>query len=222
MGKKDMSLILDKLSERYDGDAAYPGRSSEGLSPEWPFDPFHVLISTILSQRTRDDNTRKASDRLFAVYDTMEEIANAPADRVSELIHPAGFPNQKAKAIIETCNILLKEYGGKVPCETEELLKLPMVGRKTAACVRAYAMKIPSVCVDTHVHRITNTMGLVDTKNPDSTEEELMRITPRDRWMDINRFFVRHGQITCRPNRPDCGNCVVADMCDSRKTSDDF
>ncbi len=217
MDKKDISLILDRLSEKYGGDAAYPGRSSEGLSPEWPFDPFHVLISTILSQRTKDDNTRKASDRLFSVYGTMEEIASAETEKVAELIRPAGFPNQKAGAIIETCKILLRDYGGKVPTQTEELLKLPMVGRKTAACVRAYAMSIPSVCVDTHVHRITNLMGLVDTDTPEKTEEELMRITPKKRWMDINRYFVRHGQVICRPNRPNCGECIVADMCDSRK-----
>ncbi len=218
MDKKDISLILDKLSKEYQGDAAYPGRSSEGLAPEWPFDPFHVLISTVLSQRTKDDNTRKASDRLFTVYGTMEEIANADVEEISNLIRPAGFPNQKAKAIVEISNIILNEYDGKVPQKTEELLKLPLVGRKTAACVRAYAMGIPSVCVDTHVHRITNTMGLVNTNNPDKTEEELMRITPKNRWMDINRFFVRHGQTVCRPNRPDCDECVVADMCDSRKS----
>ena len=215
---KDISWILDRLSEEYENDAAFPGRSSEGLNPRWPCDPFHVLIATILSQRTKDDNTRKASDRLFSVYPSMRDIAQASVESVAELIRPAGFPNQKAKGIIDCCNILLNEYGGKVPEETEELLKLPMVGRKTAACTRAYSMNIPSVCVDTHVHRVTNIMGLVKTKSPDETELVLMKITPKDRWMDINRYFVRHGQMVCKPNRPNCGECVVSSMCDSRRS----
>ncbi len=204
------------MFEEYENDAAFPGRSSEGLNPRWACDPFHVLIATILSQRTKDDNTRKASDRLFSAFPSMSGIAEANVEDVADLIRPAGFPNQKAKAIIECCNILLKEYGGKVPEETEELLKLPMVGRKTAACTRAYAMNIPSVCVDTHVHRVTNIMGLVKTKTPDETEMVLMEITPKDRWMDINRYFVRHGQLICKPNRPNCKDCVISSMCDSR------
>lgn len=214
---KDISWILDRLLEEYENDAAFPGRSSEGLNPRWPCDPFHVLIATILSQRTKDDNTRKASDRLFSAYPSMSEISEAKAEDVSDLVRPAGFPNQKAKAIIECCNILLKEYNGIVPEDTEELLKLPMVGRKTAACVRSYAMNIPSVCVDTHVHRVTNLMGLLKTKTPEETEMELMRITPKDRWMDINRYFVRHGQMVCKPNHPNCKNCVISSTCDSRR-----
>ena len=100
-----------------------------------------------------------------------------------------------------------------MPEETEELVKLPMVGRKTAACVRSYAMCIPSVCVDTHVHRISNLMGLVDTRTPEETEFALMEITPRERWSDINRYFVRHGQVTCLPNHPHCERCRVTQFC---------
>ncbi|MDR3205751.1 MAG: endonuclease III [Candidatus Methanoplasma sp.] len=211
---KDIAKILDALSSEYGG-GAYPGRSSEGLNPEWECDPFHVLIATILSQRTRDDNTRKASDSLFRKYGTMEAIAAADADDVAILIRPAGFPTQKARAIVECCRILIGEHGGTVPSETEDLLLLPMVGRKTAACVRSYAMGIPSVCVDTHVHRISNLMGLVHTKDPEATEFELMRIAPQDRWSDINRYIVRHGQEVCLPRRPRCEKCVVRGMCDS-------
>jgi endonuclease-3 len=174
-----------------------------------------VLIATILSQRTKDDNTRKASDRLFTAFPTMDAIAEADVGEVSNLVRPAGFPNQKAKAIVDCCNILKSEYGGRVPDETEELLKLPMVGRKTAACVRSYAMCIPAICVDTHVHRIANLMGLVKTKTPEETEFALMEITPEDRWTDINRYLVRHGQEVCRPNRPQCHICKIASMCDS-------
>jgi endonuclease-3 len=205
--------ILNRLSNEYTK-GAYPGRNSEGLNPEWPADPFHVLVATILSQRTKDDNTRRASDNLFNRFGTMEAIAAADPDEVADLIRPAGFPKQKSKAIVDCCGILLHDFGGEVPSETEVLTSLPMVGRKTAACVRSYAMGIPSVCVDTHVHRISNLMGLVSTKTPEQTEQELMRITPEDRWSDINRYLVRHGQVVCLPNRPKCGSCVVRDLCD--------
>jgi len=177
-----------------------------------------VLIATILSQRTRDDNTRKASDNLFRKYDSIKELAEADPDDIAVLIRPAGFPKQKAKAIVDCCRILRDECGYHIPEETEDLLKLPMVGRKTAACVRSYAMGIPAVCVDTHVHRISNLMGLVDTKDPTATEMELMRITPRDRWIDINKYLVRHGQIVCLPNHPRCEKCSVRSMCDYYKS----
>ncbi len=213
MDGQDIRVILERMSEVYTG-GAYPGRNSEGLNPEWPCDPFHVLIATILSQRTKDDNTRKASDNLFHRFPTIADIADADPAVVAELIRPAGFPNQKAKAIVECCRILRDGYDSKVPEDTEELVKLPMVGRKTAACVRSYAMNIPSVCVDTHVHRISNLMGLVHTKTPEETELELMRITPRELWSDINRYMVRHGQEICKPNHPHCQDCMVRDMCD--------
>ena len=206
-------MILDILSKEH-GPGAYPGRSSEGLLPVWDATPFHVLIATILSQRTKDDNTRKASDALFKSFDSIEAIASADADVISNLIRPAGFPKQKAKALVECCRVLKEEHGCRVPEDTETLLTLPMVGRKTAACVRAYAMGIPAVCVDTHVHRISNLMGLVRTKDPAATETELMRITPEERWNDINKYLVRHGQVVCLPNHPRCERCPVREMCD--------
>ena len=212
MAEQDITVILDRMAGVYTG-GAYPGRNSEGLNPEWPCDPFHVLIATILSQRTKDDNTRKASDNLFHKYPTIGAIADADPADVAVLIRPAGFPNQKAKAITECCRILRDQYGCRVPEDTDEMTKLPMVGRKTAACVRSYAMEIPSVCVDTHVHRISNLMGLVRTKTPEETEYALMELTPRERWSDINRYLVRHGQEICQPNRPHCDRCMVSDMC---------
>ncbi len=212
MAENKVCAILDLMAKEYNK-GCYPGRNSEGLNPEWPPDPFHVLIATILSQRTKDDNTRKASDNLFHKYDSIEAIADADMDDVAQLIRPAGFPAQKAKGIVECCRRLRDEYGSKVPQETEELLKLPMVGRKTAACVRSYAMNLPSVCVDTHVHRISNLMGLVDTKDPEETEYALMAITPVERWNDINRYIVRHGQVICIPNHMRCQRCMVTDFC---------
>ncbi len=218
MASEQICEILNILSKEYD-QGAYPGRSSEGLNPEWPCDPFHVLIATILSQRTRDDNTRRASDSLFRRFGSIEALADADPDTVAQLVKPAGFPRQKGKAIVDCCRILRDEYDGKVPEETEELLKLPMVGRKTAACVRSYAMGIPSVCVDTHVHRISNLMGLVETKTPEETEFALMEITPEERWSDINRYLVRHGQVVCMPNRPHCEKCSVRDLCKHYRNS---
>ena len=212
MAENKVCAILDLMAKEYNK-GCYPGRNSEGLNPEWPPDPFHVLIATILSQRTKDDNTRRASDNLFHKYDSIEAIADADMDDVAQLIRPAGFPAQKAKGIVECCRRLRDEYGSQVPQETDELLKLPMVGRKTAACVRSYAMNLPSVCVDTHVHRISNLMGLVDTKNPEETEYALMAITPEDRWNDINRYIVRHGQVVCIPNHMRCQRCMVTDLC---------
>ena len=211
-----MTRILDILSKEH-GRGAYPGRSSEGLSPEWEPTPFRVLLATILSQRTKDNNTRKASDALFRSFDSPEAVAGADVDVISELIRPAGFPKQKAKALVDVCRMLINEYDSKVPSDTDELLKLPMVGRKTANCVRSYAFGLQAICVDTHVHRIANLMGLVATRSPDETEFELMKITPEERWSDVNRYIVRHGQTVCLPNNPKCGKCSVAVMCRGRR-----
>jgi endonuclease-3 len=212
-----MTEILDRLSKEY-GQGAYPGRNSEGLSPKWDPSPFHVLMATILSQRTRDDNTRKASDALFGRFNSIDSIADADIDEISELIRPSGFPRQKGKALIEVCNILIREYDSEVPSDIDELLKLPMVGRKTANCVRSYAFGLDAICVDTHVHRIMNMTGLIRTKNPEETEYALMKITPEDRWSDINRYIVRHGQDICLPNRPKCDICPIADICEGYKS----
>lgn len=206
--------VLNILREEYGGVGVQPGRSSEGLDPKWPQDPFHVLVATILSQRTRDDNTRKASDALFGRYPTLDALADADLSVVEELIRPAGFPKQKAKGVVSCCREIRDVYGGEVPRDTEELVKLPWVGRKTAACVRTYAMGLPSVCVDTHVHRISNLMGLVRTNTPEETEYALMGMTPEGLWGDINRYFVRHGQVVCVPNHMRCGRCAVREHCD--------
>lgn len=218
MAEKDVVLILDTLAAAV-GEGAYPGRSSEGTRPSWEGDPFKVLIATMLSQRTRDDNTRRASDGLFARYGTPEALAAADPAAVEELIRPAGFPRQKAKAVIECSRILVERFGSRVPESAEDLMSLPLVGRKTAACVRSYAFGLPAVCVDTHVHRISNLIGLVDTADPAATEDRLMAITPESRWSDINRLLVRHGQLTCLPRSPRCDGCPVGPWCDHRASS---
>src|SRR5271157_5511248 len=149
-------------------EGAFPGGGDRGHA-SWTPDPFHVLISTVLSQRTRDKNTHVASSRLFAKYDSPKALAKAPTSRIEGLIRPAGFPKMKAKAIKEISRIVVEEHQGIVPSDIESLTAMPMVGRKTANCVRSYAFHIPSICVDTHVHRISNRIGLVRTKDPNGT-----------------------------------------------------
>jgi endonuclease-3 len=177
-------------------------------------DPFRILISTILSQRTRDENTTRASENLFSRYRTAEELARANIDAVRELIRPSGFYNVKARSIIRVSRQLLEEFGGRVPDDEEDLLKLHSVGRKTANCVLVYGFNKPAIPVDTHVHRISNRLGLVDTRSPEETEAQLVKTVPRRYWLDLNDLFVRFGQTTCRPIGPRCAQCSLTGTCD--------
>ena len=177
-------------------------------------DPYKVLVRTILSQRTRDENTDQATNNLFAKYKDIYEVVEAPTDDVQELIKPAGFYRVKAGRIQEVSQILIDEYGGEVPDTLEELVKLPGVGRKTANCVLVFAFELPAIPVDTHVHRISNRMGLVDTKNPDQTEVELSKIAPKELWIKLNDLMVQFGQNICKPISPQCEMCPVSYLCD--------
>ncbi len=176
-------------------------------------DPFKVLISTILSQRTRDENTRKASSALFEVYKDAEELAEGDPKLIEQLIRPAGFYNVKTRKIKEVASIISREYGGKVPEDFEELLHLPGVGRKTANCVLVYAFNRPAIPVDTHVHRISNRIGLVETRSPEQTEMKLREIVDRRYWLDLNELFVRFGKEICKPLGPRCSICDLRDVC---------
>ena len=177
-------------------------------------DPYRVLIRTILSQRTRDENTDQASAELFAEYPTMEDVAIAPQERLEKLVKKAGFFRVKSKRIKEVSNILLDEYEGIVPDTMDELLKLPGVGRKTANCVLVYAFEKPAIPVDTHVHRISNRIGLVNTKDPDATERELEKVVPKEFWIELNDLMVQFGQDICRPIGPKHEECPIAEICD--------
>lgn len=177
-------------------------------------DPYKVLVRTILSQRTRDENTDQATNNLFEKYPDIHAVVDAPIDDVKELIKPAGFYNVKAARIQEVSRILIDQYGGEVPDTVEEMIKLPGVGRKTANCVMVFAFELPAIPVDTHVHRISNRLGLVDTKNPDDTEVELCRIAPRDLWIKLNDLMVQFGQNICKPIGPQCEVCPCTDICD--------
>jgi endonuclease-3 len=177
-------------------------------------DPYKVLIRTILSQRTRDENTDQATDNLFNVYPDIYAVADAPIEEVQKLIKPAGFYRVKAGRIKEVSRILIDQYGGEVPNDLKELTSLPGVGRKTANCVLVFAFNEPAIPVDTHVHRISNRWGLVDTKKPEDTEKELMSFVPRDLWIDLNDLMVQFGQTVCKPTSPQCDICPVFDLCD--------
>lgn len=176
--------------------------------------PYEVLVRTILSQRTRDENTDKATENLFSVYPTMEDVAEAPVEEIAELVRQAGFYNVKAARIKEVSNILLDEYGGIVPDTISELVKLPGVGRKTANCVLVFGFQKDAIPVDVHVHRISNRLGLVHTKGPEETEDVLREIVPQEYWLPINDLMVQFGQNICKPINPQHMECPFTELCE--------
>ena len=176
-------------------------------------DPFKVLIGTLLSHRTRDERTSLASERLFKRFRTPRELAAARPSEVKSLIKPVGFYNVKTKTIIEVSKQLVERFGGVVPSDPEALMSLPSVGPKTANCVLVYAFDEPAIPVDTHVHRISNRLGLVKTKTPEETEEALVKTVPKRYWLELNDLFVRFGQTTCKPIGPKCGTCTLRREC---------
>jgi len=181
-------------------------------------DPFRVLISTVLSSRTKDAVTREASGRLFKRASTPQEIMRLSPGEIEKLIYPVGFFRTKAKRIPELVRILIDEYGGKVPDTLDELLKLPGVGRKTANLVLTIGFGKPGICVDTHVHRISNRFGYVRTKNPTETEFALRERLPLKWWISYNDFLVTLGQNICFPRNPDCGKCPINILCEKVNT----
>jgi len=198
----DVDELLSRLKKQYPVNFFYRSR-----------DPFYVLVSTVLSQRTRDEVTYPAAGRLFERFDSPRVMARADVNEIEDLIKEVGFYRVKAGRIKEISQILLDEYSGRVPADIHDLLKLPGVGRKTANCVLVYAFSEDAIAVDTHVHRISNRLGLVDTKTPGQTEDALKKRIPQELWKDINEVFVRFGQDMCRPISPKCDICILNDMC---------
>ena len=180
--------------------------------------PFSILIGTILSARTKDETTTKAVKALFLKYKNPEDLANAKIKDVEKIIRSIGFFHVKSKRIIEVAKIIHVKYKDKVPEDLDTLVQLPGVGRKTANCVLVYAFEKPAIPVDIHVHRISNRLGLVDTKNPEDTEQELMKKIDKKYWIDINDTFVMYGQNICKPISPMCDVCKITKSCKYYKT----
>ncbi len=175
--------------------------------------PFQILISAILSTRTRDEQTVRVGERLFREVREPKDVLRIGEERLADMIRGVGFHRTKAKNIVKLSKILVEEYCSRVPDRMEDLLKLPGVGRKVANIVLANAFGKPAIAVDTHVHRIANRMGIVDTKRPEETERELMKVVPRELWHRVNRAFVGFGQTVCKPVKPLCDECPFAGKC---------
>jgi len=175
--------------------------------------PFKVLISCILSLRTQDVTTAQASHRLFALADTPEKMIKLSTKKIEKTIFPVGFYRTKAKNIAGICRTLLEEYSGRVPDEIDELLKFKGVGRKTANLVVTLGYRKPGICVDTHVHRISNRWGYIRTKNPKETEYALRDKLPKRYWIEYNDLLVTFGQHLCRPISPVCSQCPIERYC---------
>ena len=176
-------------------------------------EPFRVLISCILSLRTKDKTTALASERLFKVADKPKRMARLSPSRLQSLIYPVGFYRNKTRVILGVSRKIIEDYHGMVPRKEEELLKLKGVGRKTANLVLGLGFNIPAICVDTHVHRISNRLGWIKTRSAHQTEEALKRIVPRDHWIGLNTALVAFGQNICLPISPFCSRCKVSIYC---------
>jgi endonuclease-3 len=186
----------------------------EKIAQDQKEDPFQVLIATMLSAQTKDAVTAAASERLFRVARTPRAMLKVPVQRIGELIYPVSFYRNKAAHLKQTCELIVSRFGGRVPSTMEELLTLPGVGRKTANLVLILAHRSPShICVDTHVHRISNRLGWAATRTPDETERALYAAAQKKWWPVINLYLVTWGQNVCRPVYPLCGRCAISDLC---------
>ncbi len=176
-------------------------------------DPYYVLISCLLSLRTKDAVTSKASARLFDLAKTPEDMLGLSDEDIEKAIYPVGFYHRKARTIKEISRILIENYGSIVPDTIDELVKLKGVGRKTANIVITQGYKKPGIAVDVHVHRLSNRLGWVKTKDTTETEYALKKILPKEQWKDVNELLVKHGQNVCKPRSPECWHCVIKEFC---------
>jgi endonuclease-3 len=208
-----MGTIIRKMEQALSREEPQRLTALRGLQMAEQGDPFKILIGTILSARTRDENTTKVLNKLFARFKTPGEIASADINEIKDIIHSIGFYNVKAKRIKQVSEILVSKFGGQVPNDIGSLLELPGVGRKTANCVLVYAFNKPAIPVDVHVHRISNRLGLVNTRMAEQTELELNKIVNRRLWTRVNDTFVMYGQNICLPVNPTCKVCNLKRIC---------
>ncbi len=209
MTNKDIDIVMQKLGEHF----ITVQTPIVDLIQATTQDPFRVLVSTILSARTKDETTAAAVSRLFARAKTPQELERLSQEEIRELIYPVGFHNTKAKHLKELPAVLESRFGGQVPAEIDELLELPGVGRKTANLVRAVAFELPAICVDVHVHRICNRWGYIKTQTPLESEMALRALLPEKHWLQINSYVVAFGQNLCTPRKPKCEICPIYDYC---------
>ncbi|MGC4044501.1 MAG: endonuclease III [Armatimonas sp.] len=188
--------------------ATYHGRGSVEMG-----DPFKVLVATVISQRTREEQTTKVSERVFAHYPDASTLAKTDQAELYDLLSGSEYRETKAPRLIEMAKQLVEKFEGQVPQNIEDMLTLPGVGRKTANCVLIYAFNRAALCVDIHMHRITNRLGWVNTKTPEATERALEKIMPEDLWAGSNRLFLQHGRALCRNTAPKCNRCPVRAHC---------
>ena len=211
----NIAQVIALLKE---AEAHLPDPSVTLVGKRWQ-DPFLVLVSCLLSLRTKDETTLPAAERLFAVARTPQTLAGLPARQIEKLIYPVGFYHTKARRLIEISRVLLEKFGGQVPADLEQLLTLKGVGRKTANLVLTEGFGKPAICVDTHVHRISNRFGYVQTKTPQQTEEALRQKLPVAFWIEYNALLVLWGQNVCRPVSPFCSRCAVKKFCARREVN---
>ena len=177
-------------------------------------DPFRILIGTVLSLRTKDETTAAACERLFDLADRPDTMRTLPEETVDSAIYPVGFHATKARNILEICRILVRDYSGAVPDDIDTLITLPGVGRKTANLVVTIGYGKPGICVDTHVHRISNRWGYIDTRSPDESEFALREKLPSEYWIGYNDLLVMYGQNLCKPVSPFCSRCRLSPFCE--------
>lgn len=178
--------------------------------------PYKILIATILSLRTKDTLTAQVAPKLFALADNPYDMVHYPPEEIEKVIYPVGFYRNKARSILAVSRQLIENYQGRVPDDLDELLKLPGVGRKTANLVLTAGYQKPGICVDTHVHRISNRWGYVNTRSPEETEWALREKLPQEYWLDYNGLLVSLGQTICHPTSPWCSKCPVIQFCARR------
>jgi endonuclease-3 len=208
-----MGMILKNMEQALNRENPPRLTALRGLQKEEQGDPFRILIGTILSARSRDENTTKVVNKLFERFKTPQDLAAADVEELKKMIHNIGFYNVKAERIKEVSQVLVSRFAGQVPSDIDSLLELPGVGRKTANCVLVYAFDKPAIPVDVHVHRISNRLGLVNTKTPEQTEIELSKFVDKRLWTKVNDTFVMYGQNICLPVRPNCGACDLKRIC---------
>jgi len=211
MQDNDIHEVIDILQEAI---KQWPETTLAQVADQTRSAPFRILIGTVLSLRTKDETTAEACKRLFSLADSPETMVSLSEETIDNAIYPVGFHTTKAKNILAICRILIDEYNSRVPDEIDILVTLPGVGRKTANLVVTLGYDKPGICVDTHVHRISNRWGYVNTKNPEKTESALREKLPQKYWIGYNDLLVIYGQNLCKPISPFCSRCRLSSYCD--------